>query len=112
MDTNIKMNEETKVVITLKEYASEITRAYVEGFNAAKAVLDASDIGKLDLTKAFEEACTKYEEQEQQEQQEQKEHSSDMAIRSHDRPDNFKDLTPEEQWEIDKKLGILDWDGK
>jgi uncharacterized protein (UPF0332 family) len=53
VDTDIKMNEEAKVVLTLKEYASEVMRAYVEGFNAAKAVLDASDIGKMDLAKAF-----------------------------------------------------------
>ena len=24
----------------------------------------------------------------------------------------FEKLTPREQWEIDKELGILDWDGK
>ena len=28
------------------------------------------------------------------------------------RPHNFDKLPPEEQWEIDKELGILDWDGK
>lgn len=27
------------------------------------------------------------------------------------RPDNFNDLSPRAQWEIDKQLGILDWDG-
>jgi hypothetical protein len=41
-----------------------------------------------------------------------KEDLSDMAIKSQNRPDNFRDLTAEEQWEIDKQLGILDWDGK
>jgi len=28
------------------------------------------------------------------------------------RPKNYGSLSPREQWEIDKKLGILDWDGK
>jgi hypothetical protein len=28
------------------------------------------------------------------------------------RPKNYAKLTPEQQWEIDKKLGMLDWDGK
>ena len=28
------------------------------------------------------------------------------------RPKNFEDLDPEERWDIDRKLGILDWDGK
>jgi hypothetical protein len=27
------------------------------------------------------------------------------------RPSNFDKLPPKEQWEIDKKLGILDWNG-
>lgn len=27
------------------------------------------------------------------------------------RPANFNTLSPEEQWQIDKELGILDWDG-
>jgi uncharacterized protein (UPF0332 family) len=103
VDTDIKMNEEAKVVLTLKEYASEVMRAYVEGFNAAKAVLDASDIGKMDLAKAFEDAYLN---------KNKKEDLSDMAIKSQNRPDNFRDLTAEEQWEIDKQLGILDWDGK
>lgn len=35
-----------------------------------------------------------------------------MAIKAEQRPDNFEQLSPEEQWEIDKGLGILDWDGK
>jgi hypothetical protein len=26
------------------------------------------------------------------------------------RPDNYSQLSPREQWEIDKELGILDWD--
>jgi hypothetical protein len=28
------------------------------------------------------------------------------------RPPNFESLTSREQWEIDKRLGILDWDGR
>lgn len=28
------------------------------------------------------------------------------------RPANYADLPPQEQWDIDKQLGILDWDGK
>jgi hypothetical protein len=28
------------------------------------------------------------------------------------RPANYDDLSPMEQWEIDKQLGILDWDGQ
>lgn len=27
------------------------------------------------------------------------------------RPDNYFKLPPQEQWDIDKRLGILDWDG-
>jgi hypothetical protein len=32
-------------------------------------------------------------------------------VRAQMRPSNFYDLPPEEQWSIDKQLGILDWDG-
>jgi hypothetical protein len=32
------------------------------------------------------------------------------AERAKLRPANFLDLSPEEQWAIDKRLGILDWD--
>jgi hypothetical protein len=32
-------------------------------------------------------------------------------VRANLRPANFLDLSPQEQWEIDKRLGILDWDG-
>jgi hypothetical protein len=28
------------------------------------------------------------------------------------RSPNYKQMTPQEQWEEDKRLGILDWDGK
>jgi hypothetical protein len=35
----------------------------------------------------------------------------DMFERSFDRPKDFFKLIPEEQWAIDKRLGILDWDG-
>jgi hypothetical protein len=35
-----------------------------------------------------------------------------MAKRVKLRPKNFKSLSAQEQWAIDKKLGILDWDGK
>ena len=34
-----------------------------------------------------------------------------MSDRAKLRPSNFKNMTPEEQWEVDKALGILDWDG-
>lgn len=34
-----------------------------------------------------------------------------MAKKSVGRPYNFNDLSPHDQWEIDKELGILDWDG-
>jgi hypothetical protein len=27
------------------------------------------------------------------------------------RPANYADLSAQEQWAIDKRLGILDWDG-
>jgi hypothetical protein len=33
-------------------------------------------------------------------------------IRATLRPDNYAELSPEEQWKIDKKLGLLDWEGK
>jgi hypothetical protein len=34
-----------------------------------------------------------------------------MARRARGRPANFMGLPPQEQWAIDKELGILDWDG-
>lgn len=37
---------------------------------------------------------------------------SDGARRAKGRPDNYEDLPARDQWEIDKQLGILDWDGK
>jgi hypothetical protein len=33
------------------------------------------------------------------------------AERAKLRPANYLELEPEEQWTIDKQLGILDWDG-
>lgn len=35
----------------------------------------------------------------------------EMFERSFKRPRNFFKLSPERQWEIDKELGILDWNG-
>lgn len=35
----------------------------------------------------------------------------DMVAKALKRPKNFLKLHPREQWAIDKKLGILDWDG-
>jgi len=35
-----------------------------------------------------------------------------MYHQSFKRPKNFFKLPPREQWEIDKRLGILDWDGR
>lgn len=35
----------------------------------------------------------------------------EMFEKSFQRPINFFKLTGEKQWEIDKKLGILDWVG-
>jgi hypothetical protein len=35
-----------------------------------------------------------------------------MFEKSFERPSNFMKLSPEEQWAIDKRLGILDWEGK
>lgn len=35
----------------------------------------------------------------------------EMFERSFQRPTNFFKLTPDQQWEIDKRLGILDWEG-
>lgn len=29
-----------------------------------------------------------------------------------ERPKDFEELSPQEQWDIDKELGILDWDGR
>ena len=37
---------------------------------------------------------------------------SEMFERSFARPRNFFELSPQRQWEIDKDLGILDWEGK
>jgi len=36
---------------------------------------------------------------------------SDGAQRAKRRPINYCELSPEEQWAVDKQLGILDWDG-
>lgn len=36
---------------------------------------------------------------------------SSMAERAKGRPKNFDSLSPREQWDVDKRLGILDWDG-
>jgi hypothetical protein len=33
-----------------------------------------------------------------------------MATAAEGRPANFNELTEEQRWEIDKRLGILDWD--
>lgn len=35
-----------------------------------------------------------------------------MFEKSFERPSNFFALTGKEQWAIDKKLGILDWNGE
>lgn len=34
-----------------------------------------------------------------------------MSTKATQRPSNYFSLSPEEQWSIDKNLGILDWDG-
>jgi len=34
-----------------------------------------------------------------------------MASMALQRPDDFDELPPASQWAMDKKLGILDWDG-
>jgi len=34
-----------------------------------------------------------------------------MFEKSFERPHNYFDLSCEEMWEIDKRLGILDWEG-
>lgn len=34
-----------------------------------------------------------------------------MFEKSFDRPSNFFNLSASEQWAIDKRLGILDWEG-
>lgn len=36
---------------------------------------------------------------------------SEMAERARRRPSNYNKLSGQEQWDIDKELGILDWDG-
>lgn len=36
----------------------------------------------------------------------------EMFEKSFQRPTDFLKLSPERQWEIDKQLGILDWQGK
>jgi hypothetical protein len=35
---------------------------------------------------------------------------SDNVDRALKRPAEYSQLSPDRQWEIDKKLGILDWD--
>lgn len=34
------------------------------------------------------------------------------ASQAKKRPDSYDKLTPQEQWDIDKELGILDWGGE
>ena len=36
----------------------------------------------------------------------------EMFEKSFERPKNFLQLSAGEQWDIDKRLGILDWQGK
>lgn len=36
----------------------------------------------------------------------------EMFEKSFERPSNFLKLSGQEQWKIDKKLGILDWNGE
>lgn len=36
----------------------------------------------------------------------------EMFEQSFKRPTNYFYLSPEQQWEIDKRLGILDWKGE
>jgi hypothetical protein len=36
----------------------------------------------------------------------------EMFEKSLERPSNFRKLSSEEQWDIDKRLGILDWQGE
>lgn len=36
----------------------------------------------------------------------------EMFEQSFKRPKNFFKLSAQEQWDIDKNLGILDWEGK
>lgn len=36
----------------------------------------------------------------------------EMFEKSFQRPSNFFELSSQQQWNIDKKLGILDWEGK
>ena len=35
----------------------------------------------------------------------------EMFEKSFQRPRNYPQLSPEEQWDIDASLGILDWEG-
>lgn len=36
----------------------------------------------------------------------------EMFEQSFKRPKNYFKLSPEKQWDIDKQLGILDWNGE
>ena len=40
-----------------------------------------------------------------------KKEQSDGSRKAKLRPSNFEELSARDQWEIDKELGILDWDG-
>ena len=40
-----------------------------------------------------------------------KEYHDEMQLRASLRPINYNELTPAEQWEVDNKLGLLDWKG-
>jgi len=36
----------------------------------------------------------------------------DQRLAAARRPSNYADLSAQDQWTIDKELGILDWDGR
>jgi hypothetical protein len=35
----------------------------------------------------------------------------DKRLRALCRPSNYEQLKPVQQWEVDRELGLLDWDG-
>jgi hypothetical protein len=35
-----------------------------------------------------------------------------LALSATSRPANYCELSPQSQWDVDKRLGILDWSGE
>lgn len=90
-------NDSIRLGVTNTKYA-DMRRAYYSG--AASVLLRLYGKHGLSEAKVWLEEINKYWDEE-----------VERCKASLGRPDNYLELSPEEQWEVDKKLGILDWEG-